>query len=288
MMHRRLVPGQTDIQSKRQLVSRRAARQLFAMRHWLLAGIFLAFFGLVRALSPDATREQIIAELGKPLSVAKLGQREIMSYPNGVRLELADNRIVSAKGIILAESLAAPLVKPEAPAPAEKDKKPRAVEKAKAEPDFEQARARRQAEMEKAVEGMEASHDAAQHPPPPKAFDFTRFALEAGLKFLLTVAALKLACKYWGAEVFWSGILSVSAADVVVRAGMGLAGTLLLGFPSLFYADEAAGALVMVILLKKLSINHSIAQAIELTMTTKTFSIVVGSLLVTLLLRLLY
>ena len=260
-----------------------------------MAGVFLALAGVAGALNPEATREQAIAELGKPTSVAKFGQREILVYPNGVRLELEGGRIVSAKGIILNESgaapvqpEAAPLVKNEDKAPSEKDKKPRAVEKAKAEPDFEQARARRQAEMEKAVEGMEASHDSAQHPPPPKAFDFTRFALEAGLKFLLTVAALKLACKYWGAEVFWSGILSVAAADVVVRAGMGLAGTLLLGFPSLFYADEAVGALVMVILLKKLSINHSIAQAIELTMTTKTFSIVVGSLLVTLLLRLLY
>src|ERR1035437_3244940 len=100
--------------------------------------------------------------------------------------------------------------------------------------------------MEKSVAGMVASHEAAQHPPGPKAFDFIGFVLELALKFLLTLAALKLACKYWGADVSWSGILTVAAADGVVRGSMGLAGALLLGFPSLFYADEAVGGIVMV------------------------------------------
>jgi hypothetical protein len=267
------------------------------MRYRLLAGIFLACLGVAWALSPDATREQIILELGKPGSVAKLGPREILVYPKGVRLELENGRIVSAKGIALSDSVAAP-VPPEVPAaakkiekspvPAEKEKKPAAGGNDMAAGGLPPAGASVPTEMMKVVEKLEASHEAGQHPPPPKAFDFIRFALEAGLKLVLTVAALKLACKYWGAEVFWSGILTVAAADVGVRAGMGLVGSLLLGFPSLFYADEAVAAIVMVILLKKLSINHSIAQAVELTMTTKTFSIVVGSFLVTVILRLMH
>ncbi|HET7538096.1 MAG TPA: hypothetical protein VFJ90_16665, partial [Candidatus Didemnitutus sp.] len=55
--------------------------------------------------------------------------------------------------------------------------------------------------------------------------------------------------------------------------------------PSLFYADEAAAAVVMVILLKRVSYNHSLNQAVTITLTTKTFSVVVGSFLVTILMR---
>lgn len=252
------------------------------------------------ALSPDATREQVIAELGKPSSVAKLGAREILVYPKGVRVELEGGKVVAAKGIALsdgsgaaAEPAATPPSEAKPAKPAEKNPapapKPRVLTAEEAaEHEYELERAKGQAAMERAVEGLERSHEQAQQPVPAKKFDPTAFAVEVLLKFFLTVAALKLACKYWGAEVFWSGILIVAAADVVVRGGMALAGQLLLGFPTLFYADEAVGAIVMVLLLKKLSINHSIVQAIELTVTTKTFSIVVASFLITVLLRALH
>ena len=100
--------------------------------------------------------------------------------------------------------------------------------------------------------------------------------------------ALKLTCKYWGAEVFWSGLLTVALADVAVRAVIGLVFLLVLKMPSLFNADEAVAGIAMVLVLRKVSINRSLAQAVQITMTTKTFSVVVGSFLVTMLLQLLH
>jgi len=251
--------------------------------------------GMAWALSPDATREQVIAELGKPTSVAKLGGREILSYPNGVRLELEGGKVVAAKGLALSDSATAraePAATPQTPGnktPAVTEKeKAKTTEEAEMEHEFEQGKTKAQMDIEKTVEGIVSSHEKGQQPAAPPAFNFLGLAFELGVKFLLTVAALKLACKYWGAEVFWSGILIVAAADVAVRGAIGLFGSLVLGFPTVFYADEAAGAIVMVILLKKLSINHAIAQAIEVTTTTKTFTIVVGSFLVTILLRLMH
>ena len=107
------------------------------------------------------------------------------------------------------------------------------------------------------------------------------------LKFFLTLAVLKLACKYWGAEVFWSVIFIVAGVDALVGGMMNLVGELVLGFPTLLSADDLVGGIAMLFLLKKLSVNHAIGQAIQLTLTTKTFMVVAGSFLVTMALRLL-
>ena len=57
---------------------------------------------------------------------------------------------------------------------------------------------------------------------------------------------------------------------------------------SLFYADEAVAAIVMVLVLRKVSINRSLAQAVQITMTSKVFSIVVGSFLFVMFMHLLH
>ena len=58
--------------------------------------------------------------------------------------------------------------------------------------------------------------------------------------------------------------------------------------PHVRMADEAVASVVMFFLLKKLSINHSLGQAVTLMFTTKTFSIVVGSFLLTIILNFLH
>lgn len=289
---------------KCRLVSAGAARLIFPMRHGLLAGIFLTLLTAAWALQPDATREQVIAELGKPTSVAKLGGREIMVYPKGVRVELEGGKVVATKGIAVSDEAASTppaavepgkkvpaaitAVKPQEheddePPMTEAERKKMAAEDAAAEKKY----AEEQARMMKTVEDMANSHEQGQQQPAPKKFAVVAFIVETLLKLLLTVAALKLACKYWGAEVFWDVIFIVSGADVLVRAAMALIGELLLGFPTLFMADELVAGLVMLFLLKKLSVNHAIGQAVQLTLTTKTFSVVVGSFLITVILRLL-
>jgi hypothetical protein len=263
------------------------------MRHCILAGVFLLAVEAAWAVSLDETREQVIRELGKPNSTATRGGREILLYPKGVRLELESGRIVSAQGITLSEpaSESAPAVKPEpvktdtvAPAtPITKNQS--TTEKQTVEPEYTQETAKVQAGVEKSLEALSERQEQAQHPLPREKFNIINFAVELILIFLMTVGALKLACKYWGAEVFWSGILTVGAVDAVVRGAMILAGKLLLGFPTLFYADEAVAGIVMVILLKKFSINQSTAQAVQLTLTSKTFTVVVGAFLITVILR---
>jgi ribosomal protein L6P/L9E len=245
------------------------------MRYGFLVGLFLAVFSAAWALNPDATREQVIAELGKPTSVAKMGKREIMIYPGGVRLELEEGKVVAAKGIVLNDALAVEKTT------INKDQKPQATENRAIDGEFAQPSA-----MDKVVEGLEKSHDEGQHPVAPKKFSIVGFVLGMILKFLLTVAALILASKYWGAEVFLSVIFTVAGVDALISGLMNLIGELVLGFPTLLSADDLVGGIVMLFLVKKLSINHSIGQAVQLTLTTKTFIVVVGSFLITMVVRL--
>ncbi|MBI2498532.1 MAG: hypothetical protein HYV75_11650, partial [Opitutae bacterium] len=181
---------------------------------------------------------------------------------------------------------------PEAPMEAEPKEpvltKEELAEQARQEKQWAEAEAKARAEMEKSLTDLENIHN--QPPPavgPPK-FSPIEFLLGLVVKWALTLAALKLTCKYWSCEVFWSGLMIVAAADLGVRTVVGLVASLALQMMSTFYADEAIAAIAMVLVLRKVSINQSLAQAVQITMTTKVFSVVVGSFLSVLLLHLLH
>ena len=256
-------------------------------RRWLIlaAGCFLVWLNGLRAVEIGMERILVVHELGHPVSSVARGGTEVMTYPAGVRITLKDGRVTAIAGlkstaaVPAAEEPAAEV--PAAPAPT----KAEADEMARFEKQAAAADAKARAEMEKTIGDLENMHGRppVQAAPP---FSFLNFALGLALKWFLTLAALKLTCKYWGAEVFWTGLMAVALVDVVLRGAVGLIGLLLLQLPSLFYADEALAAIAMVLVLRKVSINQSMAQAVQITMTTKTFSIVVGSMLFTVLLRL--
>jgi hypothetical protein len=239
-------------------------------------------------------RVNVLQELGRPVSAVARGNTEILTYKDGVKITLKDGKVTDITG--LQPAVAAPAeAAPETPAPAAEPEEPpepvltKAEQEAQArlEKKYEEEAAKGRAEMEKALVDLENMHNepAAREKP---GFDVVGFLIGLVLKWLLTLAALKLTCKYWGCEVFWSGLMTVAAVDVAVRAVVGLIGLLVLQMESLFYADEAIAAMVMVLVLRKVSINQSLAQAVQITMTTKVFSVVVGSFLFVVMLNLLH
>lgn len=52
-------------------------------------------------LAYDATRDEVIQELGQPIAHAQLGTHEILTYPKKVQVELENGRVVSANHIVL-------------------------------------------------------------------------------------------------------------------------------------------------------------------------------------------
>ncbi len=254
-------------------------------------GLVVVFFLLgafeMPAVETGMARVNVLQELGPPVSAIGRGDTEVLTYPGGVRITLKAGRVTEMKGLKPAEPV--PAAAPPEPEPAKEPALTKAQidEQARLEKKMADADAKARAEMEKSIMEMENAHSQPANPlllPPFKAGNFV-FGL--ALKLVLTLAALKLSCKYWGAEVLWSGLLTVSLVDVLVRGVIGLIGFKLLHMVSLFYADEAAAAALMVLVLRKVSINQSLRQAVQLTITTKTFTVVVGSFLITIALRML-
>ncbi len=260
------------------------------MRLSRLVSLFLLLGGACSAVDYGMSKAALIQELGKPTSVlARPGSgREILNYPNGVRIELEQGKVVSVKGLDLAATAnAAPAAVPEEPAEPAAEAEPKLTPaeqkaqteaEAKAEREMAAADAKARAEMEKAITQMENIYDKDREPPPKPSFSFLDFGIGVGVNWLLMIAALKLTCKYWGVDVEWKGLMIAAAADTGVRMVVGIIGGLM-GMFSLFYADEALAAIVLVLVLRKVSTNQSLQQAVTITMTCKVFSIVVGSFL---------
>ena len=260
--------------------------------------------GSLAALDYGMSREQVIQELGKPTADVVHGSRQVLSYPKNVRIELVDGKVSVIKGLEVVDGVfrlpgAAKAAAPAGPVETAEQKAARvaeeqaaAVEQAareRAEAELQRQadaeRAKQTAEMEKAIGQLEAAHDRSAEPPAAPSFDVLAFGLELVVKWLMMLAALKLTCKFWGYDVFWSSLLIAAAADTATRVAVGLVGHHLLGMFTLFYCDEAVAALVLFVVLKKVSINQSTAFAAQVTVTSKVFSVVVGSLLVTVLLQ---
>ena len=256
-------------------------------RRWLslVAAIWLIGASGLGAVQPGTARVNVLQELGTPLSALARGGTEVMTYPGGVRVTLKDGRVTEITGLkpaAAAPAAAAPAPEqPKEPAPS----KAQIDEQARMEKKFAEADGKARTEMEKSITELENMHSQPSKLLMSQKFNAGNFLFGLALKWVLTLAALKLTCKYWGAEVFWNGLMTVALVDVLVRGVIGFIGLKLLSMMSLFYADEAAASAAMVLVLRKVSINQSLAQAVQITMTTKTFTVVVGSFLVTVLLQ---
>ena len=246
-----------------------------------VGGIFLTLACGLAGVEIGTERLYVIHELGRPAYSVARGETELLTYPGGVHITLIHGRVTEIVGLKPAPA-PGPAKEPVAEVPAAKPPAP--VDEINIEGMGKiglGADAKSQAKMEKAIEDIENAPAPKVVRTPPK-FVLKKFLVAFVLRWLLTLIALKLTCKYWGADIFFTGLMTVALADAVVRGIAGVIGTVWLQMPTLFYADEALAAIVMILILRKVSINQSLAQALQVTMTTKTFSIVVGSLLVTL------
>lgn len=262
------------------------------MRFWLLVFALLVWPLDAAAVYYGQTHDEVLKELGKPASVLKRGEREILLYKQG-RIELDGGKVAIVQGITVTDGPVAPSVAPAATVPAELEKpqaepmpEPKPSSSAAADVPEEIAAANavpKEMDLLKQVAGSpekttaEAAGDR-----------WLKFAFEVLLKGLMMLAALKLTTKYWGIDISWRGLALAAAADAIVRAIVGGLALWALGFGSTMYADEAVGALALLFVLRKVSYNQSLPQAVTVMLTSKTFLVVVGSFLSVFLTRLIF
>lgn len=252
----------------------------------LLAGLFLTIAVAAQelAVEPGMSRSQVIQALGDPASAMSRGSIEVFVYSDGAKITLHDGIVTEALGIPLltATDKEATTEKPATtPAvPNEEQAILKAEDAALAQQDADQ-----RAKFEQALADLEERQKNPQSQLAPRKFNLVNFIAGLLIKTLITLLALKLTSKYWGYEILWSGIVIAAVVDTVVRTAVSMTGKILLGMPTVFYADEAVAAIVMVLVVKKVSTSQSLNQAIQITLTTKVFTIVAGSFLVTMLLQ---
>ncbi|AOS43230.1 hypothetical protein Verru16b_00273 [Lacunisphaera limnophila] len=250
---------------------------------WALAAV-------LTAVEVGTPRVNVLQELGTPVSAIKRGDTEVLTYKGGIRISLKQGAVTEVIGLKPAAEATAPAEATEeaaAPEPVEPELSvAEEMALAKEEQAAALADAKARAQLEAAIVQMENPTEAPVALVP--SFHLGGFLLELAVKWVMTLVALKLACKYWNSDVPWTGLLLVAGVDVAVRGVIGYIGFAMLDMMTLFYADEAVAAGVMVGLLRKVSINQRLALAIEVVLTTKMFSIVVGSFLVTVLMRTLF
>ncbi|MBX3738064.1 MAG: hypothetical protein KF715_15325 [Candidatus Didemnitutus sp.] len=259
----------------------------------------------VSAVYYGQAREEVVKELGKPVSELKRGAREVMIFKTG-RIELESGKVAVVQGLPVTDGpVAAPMPTPMADTPKAAESAAGPIE-TKAATEAPAKAAPISAAKEKSVEQQMIEADAAartkmekqieelENPPPP-ARDHDRgpprwltFIVELIIKAVMMLAALKLTTKYWDVEISWFGLAMAAIADTVARAVVGAIALWALGMGTTMYADEATAALILVVVLRKVSYNQSLAQAVTITLTSKTFTVVVGSFLSVVLLRALF
>lgn len=269
------------------------------MRFLILAIAFVLWSAPASAVYYGQPRAEVIQELGKPSSDLKRGAREVLIYKNG-RIELENGKVAVVQGIAVTEGPGVAPVAAEKPAedapseakaePAEavastgKEAVPPVASAAKppaksAEQQMLEADAAARARLEKEIEALE-------NPKPTNGEEFDAgpprwltFVVELVIKAVMMLAALWLTTKYWSVEISWFGLAMAAIADTVTRAAVGAVALWALQMGTTMYADEATAAIVLVVVLRKVSYNQSLSQAVTITLTSKTFSIVVGSFL---------
>ncbi len=268
------------------------------MRFLTLAVAFALWFAPVSAVYYGQSRAELIQELGKPSSELKRGAREVLIYKNG-RIELENGRVAVVQGIAVTEGPGVAPTASEKPAGAQpseqkvetpappvvaKDSPPQPPSVAKvptksAEQQMQEADAAARAKFEKEIEALEnpkAPHEGELGEGPPR---WLTFVVELVIKAVMMLVALWLTTKYWSVEISWFGLAMAAIADTVTRAAVGAVALWALQMGTTMYADEATAAIVLVVVLRKVSYNQSLSQAVTITLTSKTFSIVVGSFL---------
>lgn len=263
---------------------------------WWTTGLCLLISSpSLSAVSLGATKAQVIEELGKPLSQASGGGREILSYPKGVRLVLVDGRVESAKGILLtgeeAETAEVKTEPKKSPA-ASVAKEPHVTEEPAETPET--------AEPEPPAPPPSPAHNnpnsknstlapAGKVPnaKPAHSFDpsayaerehetksnpvqsWLRLALVLGFHFVATAIALKLAFKFWNMDSLFSGLLAIAGIDLAVHVGLEVLGPFVYNLSTMPVVENGIAGFVLIFTIRHFCFNKNIADAIQTASVVK-------------------
>jgi hypothetical protein len=252
----------------------RAPLALFAAI--LLTRLFSAEIGI------GDNREDVLIQLGKPTSIARRGDREIFLYPKGGRVEFVGGKVENVKGPLPAAALVPATPTPTAPTkqsrgavPPNVSAPPQAVAKGEQSPtkidaapvtsaanDYNPAVAAN--ELAKHVEKMDTAwgQSPVREKPHSSLDSVPSFLTGLLLRFVFTIAALKLAFKYWEMDAFWIGIFTIAGIDLALHATFELLGPATGGFTTLAVVENGVPGLALIYTINRFCFNKRIQNAV--------------------------
>jgi uncharacterized protein YwbE len=252
---------------------------------WLL--LLLFFAASARAdIGIGDTREVVIQQLGQPTAKARRGEREILMYPHGGRVELVDGKVADVKG-----PLPAPIAPPAADGSATSNDSnsgtatpetttPAAAPKAAASQATKSssmpavAPAPRVTPTTDAIGRQIEKMDTAwgQRPNLPQrepGINWPKLLVSIVLHFAATLFALRIAFKFWEMDALWKGTLAIAGIDLAVYTILELLGPVTSGLSTMSAVESGIGALVMVFTIQKFCFNKRLQNAVITAMAVK-------------------
>jgi hypothetical protein len=219
------------------------------------------------------TRESVLAQLGKPTSIARRGEHEIFLYPKGGRIEFVGGKVTDVKG-----PLPAPMVAPTEPgppatvepapatdAPPKVSPKNVPVKREAPQTTFEDYNPSVAAnELAKHVEKMDTPWGMA--PPKEEVHSpldaLPEFLTGLLIRFIFTLIALKLAFKYWEMDAFWKGTFMIAGIDLAIHAIAELLAPVTHGFTTMVGVENGIAGLVLIYTIHRFCFNKRIQNAV--------------------------
>lgn len=222
-----------------------------------------------------SSREEVLRLFGNPNSSAQRGERELLLYPQGTRIEIIAGKVSDIRGPLPAlvatpppaapatEPTPAPAAPPEAtPADAPAPTPPAAP--TTPTPKEESPLDRLAREIEKAEKAEEEAKSAPEH-----VFNLLALLVSFVLHFGITVFSLRLAFKYWEMDAFWTGTLAIAGIDLAVYAILELLGPVTYDISTSGAVQGGIGTLVMVPMIQRFCFNKRLQNAIVTALAVK-------------------
>lgn len=208
------------------------------------------------------TREDVLRRVGKPSSTARRGDREIVLFPGGGRIEFVDGKVVDVKGNV--PMLATPT--PETPA-AESSPPPAPVAQPPPEPAIAEPAAAGGAPKLTPTEQLSREMQASLDPETEKEsltglHYWLALVMSVAMHFGITLFALKMAFKYWEMDALWTGTLAIAGIDTVVFAVCELLGPVTSELSQMPAVQGGIGTLVMIPVIQKFCFSKSLQNAV--------------------------
>jgi hypothetical protein len=258
--------------------------RIVTLPRFLVALAALVFVQLLNAqVGVGDKRDDVLRLLGRPVSRAQRGEREIFLYPHGGRIEFLNGAVADVKGPLPAPVAASPApVSNEAATAAQQTVAPTPVLPPKPlitpkpSPGAQQATAPSDnpaiaAEaLGREVEKMDTAWGARPKiPMQPPQFNWLKLLVTVVLHFGVTLLGLRIAFKIEEMDSFWSGTFAIAGIDLAVYALLEGLGPVTGGISSMGGVESGIGALVMVGTIQKFCFNKRLQNAVITAMSVK-------------------